>query len=151
MDKKQLAYILIGIGVIAAGYFIYRQVRNKQTAGALGAGMPDTRGAWAADDDALYTQMRDLFSSTSGDAPALGSWVDEAVRKEYEQGLNKVHLIAGSNKTKAGAFLAVFEKGNPNTTGKYLGGDGKPQLWPESLHVELWNMFNNLKIKYGAL
>lgn len=149
MNKKTIAYILIGVAAVAGLWYLYTRY-GKGSAGSLGAGMPDNRGSWGADDDAVYNQMRGKFDAV--DHGALG-WIDPAVKARYEgtDGQSDKQRKIKGVPSKAGAFLSIFEAANPNETGKYTNSAGQKMLWPESLHGELWNMYNNLQIKYGAL
>lgn len=147
MDKKTLAYILIGGAVIAGAYLLYKKLFGAPD---MGADAPDTRGAWAADDDATWTNMRSTFSAESGDPLALSAWVDDAVKTRYDAGGSSIHKIQGQ-KSKAGTFLSVFEEVNPNVKGKHVDSSGKKLLWPPALHAKLWDMFYALKNRYPAM
>ncbi len=155
MDKKTLAYILIGGGVLAAIYYVYTLMKDKATAGALGAGSVDSRGAaFAADDDAAYTKMRNAVKAHrdryNGEI-ALGSWIDQLVTDSYAAG-PAFHNIKGMA-TKAGSFLSVMEAINPHPQGLFTGNQsgGHTQLFPDDLMTSLWNTFTTLKAKYGGL
>ena len=155
MDKKTIAYILIGGGLLVAAYFLYTKVFGN-AAKNLGAGVPDTRGAWAADDDAAYNKMRNRVMSHKDKydgAQALG-WIDPGVQANYEAGPG-FHNIKGQA-SKAGAFLSIMEAINPHPDGKFIGTQGQgqyggKQLFPDSLLTALWMDFNALKVKYGGL
>ena len=153
MNKQTIAYILIGAGVLAAIYYFV--TKSKSNASALGAGLPDTRGAWASDDDATYDKMRNRVMAHKDKydgAQALG-WIDPGVQEKYEAGPSSyLHNIKGKD-TKAGAFLSVMEAINPHPDGKFTGNKsgGKTQLFPDSLLTALWMDFNALKVKYGGL
>jgi hypothetical protein len=154
MDKKNIAYILIGGGVAVAIYYFYRKSQDTASANSLGAGAPDTRGVWAADDDATYNKMRNKVKAQKDkiDGEQALGWIDPLVKQDYESGPNATHNINGMA-SKAGAFLAVMEAVNANAQGQFTGnqsGGGK-QLFPDSLFSSIWPDFNTLKVKYGAL
>lgn len=154
MDKKTLAYILIGAGVLAAAYYLYTKSKSAASAAALGAGTVDNRGVWAADDDNMYNTMRNRVLNFNNDKinghDALG-WIDPLVKQNYESGPG-FHNLQGKA-SKSGAFLSVMEAVNYNVSGKYTGNQsgGRTQLFPDDITTALWHDFNNLEVKYGGL
>lgn len=151
MDKKTIAYILIAGGAAVAIYYFFIK---KNAASALGAGKPETRGAWAADDDRVYNSMRDKIKASKNiyDGEQALGWIDPLVEENYNAGPG-FHNIKGQA-SKAGALLSVFEAVNVNVGGKFFGEgqySSQAQLFPESLHAAIWNEFNVLKVKYGGL
>jgi hypothetical protein len=151
MQKKHIAYILIGAGALVAIYYLYKKNKDAKTANSLGAGMLDQRGTWAAEDDALYVQMRNKFKEHN--EHALG-WIDPGVEARYTgaDGVTapRLRLIKGAP-TKAGAFLSILEEVNPNPEGTYVNSAGQKVLFPQSLMDELWYMYNSFKVKHGGL
>lgn len=155
MDKKTLAYILIAGGAAVALYYFFFK---KSAASKLGAGKPDTRGAWAADDDRVYNSMRNKVKAFKGlyDGEQALGWIDPIVEEWYNGNnyFHKLRIQGQERETKAGAFLSVFEGVNVNVEGKYFGNppnQNQAQLFPESLHDTLWKEFNAFKVKYGGL
>jgi hypothetical protein len=154
MDKKTIAYILIGGGVAAAIYYFYRQSKANAAAGALGAGAADTRGIWAADDDALYKKFRSQFTE-----PELG-WIDPLVKQAYETSAYGSGVACGDDTkikgqaSKAGAFACVIYGVAPNTDGTnppLHWAPNTPSLWPKAKIDGIWSDLNKLKVKYGGL
>jgi len=154
MDKKTIAYILIAGGVVAAGYYLYQRSKASAAANALGAGAPDNRGIWAAEDDALYKKFRSQFTD-----PELG-WIDPLVEQAYNSSSYgagvacKDDVMVQHKMSKAGAFACVIYGVAPNDAGQYPPlhyALDKPSLWPASRIDGIWNDLNKLKVKYGGL
>ena len=146
---------LIGVGVIAAIYYFYTKMKGNTAAASLGAGSPDNRGVWAADDDALYKKFRAMFKD--GDL----NWIDPLVKETYENGTAKDQDKVGGIPAKSGSFASVIYGVIPNPKGTYPAvawaqtdpATGKPMksIWDPSITDTLFNQFAMLRVKYGGL
>lgn len=155
MNKKTIAYILIGGGILVAAYYLYTKVFGN-AAKNLGTGSPDTRGAWAAEDDALYNKFRSQFTSSE-----LG-WIDQYVQQAYETGSYGDNtpnncgndVMVQGRRSKAGSFACVIYGVAPNASGTFPPlpwAPNTPSLWPKAKIDGIWNDLNKLRVKYGGL
>lgn len=161
MNKKVIAYILIGVAVLIGLYFLYTKMSSSAATTALGAGAPDTRGAWAAEDDALYTKFRGMFST------ADLNWLDPLVTQAYNNSsygegvpCNDDVKIQGKA-SKAGAMACVVYGVIVNPKGTFPGvsyaaidpGTGQKirSLWNPTIVDTMWNDLAALRVKYGGL
>jgi hypothetical protein len=147
--------IVIAVLVIAAAIVGYYYYNSKKTATLTDA---DPSSPFDVDDTTAYKQMRSLVLGIDPGAV----WLDAAVKGIYDRSPDRFKL-QGKPKSKAGAYLEAFEAGIYNEAGKYAegtdtvitdtaGGEStaKRWLWPESIHKQLWSIWQQMEIKYGG-
>lgn len=154
MNKKTVAYILMAVVGLSVLVYLLMKWKGRADAAAMGAGLPDNRGAWAAEDDALYAKLRGMFTANEK------AWLDPLAEQAYTTGVygdgvpcNDDVKIKGVA-SKAGSFACVVYGVGPNAAGTYPPvhwAPNMPSLWPQSTYDKLFNSFNQLKAKYGGL
>ncbi len=141
MNKKTIAYVLIGIVALAGIYYL---VAGRTGGSSLDSGNSTPTDPFDIDDTAAYNQLRNLIPKKDW------GWMDDLVKEKYEYDPGTI----GSYVSKAQTYQLVISSSAPNSNGKFPAAswtNGKPVLWPHDTYTKMWAIINNLSAKYNTL
>lgn len=150
MNKKTIAYILIGVGVVALIIYLVLKGKKAPEVEANAGTAADPRGDLAPDDDTTYNNMWALIPA------ADKGWVGDLVQADYTTGADgsgNLPTVQGKM-TKSSALQRVFFTSAPNTKGKYnvtSNGSTFKSLWSQDTYNRMWNLWAAFKNRHSGL
>ena len=139
MNKKNIAFILIGLIVVGAiAYFIFG--KKKQTLPEA-----DLTSPFDVDDEEGFQKILLLLPLSDR------AWVTELAVETFNNGSCIPYDLIGGKCTKVSALTRTISNCMPNAKGTFPSvpwGGGLPSLWSMTVSDQMTAIQNNLKTKY---